>query len=185
VHLVYFGLVIVGSLFIYAAPEVQVVLMGKVREAFATSDNPLGVAGKAYLSGNIPLAAAVTLAVNFLLGSLFYITLPSIFFPGVGGLLACLRALVWGVILAPATPTLAFAMLPHSLTLLLEGEGYILATLFGILIPVHLVSRRLGGNVVTRFGRALLLNLKAQIWIALVLGVAAIYEAIEVILMNR
>ena len=76
-------------------------------------------------------------------------------------------------------------MLPHSLTMLLEGEGYILAALFGLLIPIHIVQRSLGGNLFTRFGRVVLLNVKAQFWIALVLAVAAIYEATEVILMNR
>ena len=185
VHLVYFGLVIAGSLLIYELPEVQVVLLGKVREALATKSNPLGVAGEAYLSGSIPRAAAVTFVVNFLLGSLACITLPSILLPGSGVLVAGLRATAWGLILAPVTQTLAYAMLPHSLTMLLEGEGYILAALFGLLIPIHIVRSSLGGNPLTRFGRVLVLNLKAKFWIALVLAVAAIYEATEVILMNR
>ena len=140
---------------------------------------------EAYLSGNIPLAAAVTFVINFLLGSLAVITLPSILLPGSGVFVACLRAAVWGLILAPAMQSLAYAMLPHSVTMLLEGEGYILATLFGLLIPIHIVQSSLGGNPFTRFGRVILLNLKANFWIALVLAVAAIYEATEVILMNR
>jgi hypothetical protein len=186
VHLVYFALVIGGSLLIFELPEVQVVLLGKVREAFATRNNPLGVAGQAYLSGSIPRAAVVTLLINFSLGSLACITLPSMVLPGSGVLLAILRAIAWGLILAPAVSTLALAMLPHSLTMLLEGEGYILAAFFGLLIPIYLVRpNKLGGNLLTRFGRALLLNLKAQFWIALVLAVAAVYEATEVILMNR
>lgn len=184
-HLVYFALVMAGALLVHAVPAVQVVLLEKIHEALATNSNPLGIAGQAYLSGNIPRAAAVTLLVNYLLGSLAYITVPSMLFPGSGVLLASGRALAWGLILAPATPTLAFAMLPHSLTLLLEGEGYILATFFGLIIPIDVLRRSLGGNPFTRFGRALLLNLKAQFWIALVLAVAAIYEATEVILMNR
>jgi len=185
VHLVYFGLVIAGSLLIYELADVQVILLGKVQEALASKNNPLGIAGQAYLSGSIPRAAAVTFLVNFLLGSLAYITLPSILLPGSGVFLAGIRATAWGLLLAPVMPLLAYAMLPHSLTMLLEGEGYILATLFGLLIPIHIVQSRLGGNPLTRFGRVLLLNLKANFWIALVLAVAAIYEATEVILMNR
>jgi hypothetical protein len=184
-HLVYFGLVIAGSLLISKLPEVQVVLLGKVGEALATKSNPLGIAGQAYRSGSIPHAAAVTFVVNFFIGSLACITLPSILLPGSGVLLAVVRALMWGLILAPVTQTLAFAMVPHSLTMLLEGEGYILAALFGLLIPIHIVRPSLGGNPLTRFGRVLVLNLKAQLWIALVLAVAAIYEATEVVLMNR
>jgi hypothetical protein len=185
VHLLYFGMVIAGSLLTYAVPEVQIVLLGKVREALATKSNPLGFAAEAYLSGSIPRAAAVTFVINFLLGSLAVITLPSILVPGSGIFVAGLRATAWGMILAPATQSLAYAMLPHSGTLLLEGEGYILAALFGLLIPIHIFQSRLGGNPLTRFGRAVLLNFKASFWIALVLAVAAIYEATEVILMNR
>jgi hypothetical protein len=185
VHLLYFGLAIGGSLLAYELADVQIVLLGKVREALATKSNPLGIAAEAYLSGNIPLAAAVTFAINFLLGSLAVITLPSVLVPGVGAFVAGIRAVAWGLILAPATQSLAYGMLPHSGTMLLEGEGYILATLFGLLVPIHIVQRRLGGNVFTRFGRVVLLNFKANFWIALVLAVAAIYEATEVILMNR
>jgi len=185
VHLFYFGLVIAGSLLIYELADAQVILLGKVREALATKNNPLGIAGQAYLSGSIPRAAIVTFLVNFLLGSLAFITLPSILLPGSGVFLAGIRATAWGLLLAPAMQSLAYAMLPHSLTMLLEGEGYILATLFGLLIPIHIVQSSLGGNPLTRFGRVLLLNLKANFWIALVLAVAAIYEATEVILMNR
>jgi hypothetical protein len=185
VHLVYFGLVIAGSLLVYRFADVQTVLLGKVREALSTPNNVLGVAGKAYLSGSIPRAAAVTFVINFLLGSLAVITLPSILVPGSGVFMAGLRALMWGLLLAPTMEILAYTMLPHSLTMVLEGEGYILAAFFGLLIPIHIVQSSLGGNPLTRFGRVILLNFKAQFWIALVLIVAAIYEATEVILMNR
>jgi len=185
VHLLYFGIVIAGSVLIYEQPEVQTVLLGKVGEALAANNNPLGFAGDAYRSGNIARAALVTFVINFFLGSLAYITLPSVFLFGFGLLLSWLRAFMWGFLLAPAIPALAYSMLPHSGTMLLEGEGYILAAFFGFLIPIHTVSSRLGGNPLSRWGRVLLLNFTANFWIALVLAVAAIYEATEVIWMNR
>jgi hypothetical protein len=185
VHLTYFGIVIAASILIYEQPAVQTILLGKVGEALAAKSGPLAAAGKAYLSGNIARAALVTLVVNFFLGSLAFITLPSIFFFGAGLLLAWLRAFLWGFLLAPTIPMLAHSMLPHSGTMLLEGEGYILAAFFGFLIPIHMVSSRLGGNLLSRWGRVLLLNFTANFWIALVLAVAAVYEATEVILMNR
>jgi hypothetical protein len=185
VHLLYFGLAIGGSTLAYELADAQVVLLGKVREALATKSSPLGIAAEAYFSGNIPLAAAVTFAISFLLGSLAVITLPSVVVPGVGAFVAGIGAAAWGLILAPVTQALAHAMLPRSGTMLLAGEGYILAMLFGLLVPIHIVQRRLGGNPFTRFGRVVLLNFKANFWIALVLAVAAIYEATEVILMNR
>jgi len=184
-HLAYFGLVIVGSVVIYNMPDVQAVLLSAVGEAFAAPRGPIAAAGKAYLSGSIPRAAVVTFLVNFFLGSLVVLTLPSMIVPGSGTFMAAIRSLLWGLLLAPTVKPLAVAMLPHSGTLLLEGEGYILATLFGLLIPIYIFQSSLGGTPLSRFGRVLWLNIKANIWVALVLAVAACYEATEVILMNR
>ena len=99
--------------------------------------------------------------------------------------MAGLRSVMWGLLLAPTIRILAYTMLPHSGTMLLEGEGYILATLFGLLIPVHIFQSSLGGTPLSRFGRVLWLNVLANFWVAVVLVVAACYEATEVILMNR
>jgi hypothetical protein len=126
-----------------------------------------------------------TFVTNFFLGTLAVITVPSVLFFGAGLFLAWLRAFLWGLLFAPSIPMVAYTMLPHSGTMLLEGAGYILAAFFGLLIPIHTVSSRLGGNPLSRWGRVLLLNFTASFWIALVLAVAAIYEAIEVIGMNR
>src|SRR5262249_5575947 len=145
VHLIYFGLVIACSYLVYNQPQVQTVLLGKVGQAFSVKSTPFGVAGEAYRSGNIPFAAVVTFAIHFLAGSLAYITLTSILFFGAGLLLSWVRAALWGLLLAPAIPALAYTMLPHSGTMLLEGEGYILAAFFGFLIPVRTFSSRLGG----------------------------------------
>jgi hypothetical protein len=179
-HMAYFGLVVLAALLIFELPEVQTVLLSAVGSEFETSKSPLGIAGKAYASGSIPRAAAVTWLINFLLGSLLFISLPSAIVPGAGTIVAAFRAVLWGLVLAPASVMTAAVMLPHSWTLLLEGEGYVLATLFGLLIPIHLCQPSLGGSVWGRFGRVLLLNLKANVLVALVLAVAACYEAIEV-----
>jgi hypothetical protein len=122
--------------------------------------------------------------INFFLGSLVILTLFSMI-PPIGTLFAILRSVAWGLLLAPTITALAHSMLPHSGTMLLEGEGYILATLFGLLIPIHIVQSSLGDDPLTRWGRVLSLNVLANFWVAVVLAVAACYEATEVILMNR
>jgi hypothetical protein len=183
-HVVYFGLVMAGAVLIYELPEVQSVLMTAVRAQIASPSGPLGAAGRAYGSGSIPRAAAVTFGVNFFLGSLAVITLPSIVVPGVGILVALLRALSWGLLLGPTFVQTALGMIPHSGTMLVEGEGYIMAAFFALLIPVFLVESSQGKSVLSRFGRALLLNLQANAWVAIVLVVAACYEATELILLN-
>ncbi len=185
VHLFYFGLVIAGALLSSLEPDAQVVLLAKIRELLRAKGSPLGMMGESYASGNVPLLAALILAFNFIVGALISITLPSIVIPGIGLVLAGVRALLWGLVLAPLSQAMALVMLPHAVTTLVEGEGYILATFFGLLIPSYVVRRRLGGNLFTRFGRAIVLNFKAQFWIALVLGGAAVFEAAELILFNR
>jgi hypothetical protein len=185
VQLAYFGLVVLAAVLAFEAPEVQAVLLSTVGSELETAGSPLGVAAKAYTSGNIPRAAAVTFLINFLIGSLAFISLPSAVVPGAGILLAAARPVLWGLLLAPASVLMAAIMLPHSWTVLLEGEGYVLAGLFGLLIPIHLCQPSLGGTARGRFGRVLLLNLKANGLVALVLAMAACYEAIEVIQMAR
>jgi hypothetical protein len=177
--------VIAGSALIHELPDLQTVFLSTVQDAISAKSGVLSAAGKAYGSGSIPRAAFVTFVINFFLGSLACITLPSILLPGSGTVVAALRCTLWGLILAPTLTVLALSMLPHSGTMLLEGEGYILATIFGLLIPIHIVQSSLGGTPLSRFGRVILLNIKASLLIALVLAVAAVYEATEVILMNR
>ncbi len=134
------------------------------------------------MSKSIPLAALTTFAINFPLGSLVCITLPSIILPGAGVLVAGLRAALWGLLLAPSFGTCSGMMLPHSFTLLLEGEGYVIAAFFGLLVLVYLFRKDEGTGAANRYVKALLMNVRGNLLVAIVLAVAAIYEAIEVIL---
>jgi hypothetical protein len=181
----------------------QTVLMAAVQgELSSEGKGVLAVAGKAYASGNMLWAAFVTFVINFFLGSFAMISLPSMIVPGSGALLAGFRATLWGLLLGPSEASLARLMLPHLGTLLLEGGGYILATFFAILIPIYLFGQGKphekpaecddfsvaeGASApetrMHRFGQAVLLNLKGNSLVAIVLAVAACYEAVEVILM--
>jgi hypothetical protein len=213
VHLVYFGLVILGALVAYELPELQMFLMRSIRDQIGGKSGPLAAAGRAYMSGSIPRAAAVTFLVNFVLGTVAMITLPSMIVPGAGVIVAAFRGYSWGVVFGPSFVPTAWAMLPHSWTMLLEGEGYILATFFALLIPLSLIApapaqvptdpeteenpdpfaavppapkpNPVSLTVLDRFLRALLLNAQGLVLVALVLVVAALYEATEIILLMR
>ena len=104
-------------------------------------------------------------------------------------------------------------MRAHSGTLLLEGEGYILAAFFALLIPIYwfgwstpraaekstvaelwereppaeeklmMTSEETPSTAWGRFQHAVVLNLKANVLVAIVLIFAACYEAFEVISM--
>lgn len=181
-HLVYFGAVVLFMLLVHTLPELQACLLAEIQSQVVDGSGPLGVAGKAYMSKSIPLAALATFVINFSLGSLACITIPSIIIPGVGILIAVFRASIWGLLLAPNFDALAGTMLPHSFTLLLEGEAYIVATFFALLILVYLFRKAEGPGLLSRYGRALLMNVRGNLLVVAVLVVAAIYEAIEVIL---
>jgi hypothetical protein len=188
VHLVYFGLYLLVAALVYRAPDLHNAIQAVIRAGLNDEGGLLHTAGNAYLSGSILRAAFVTLCVNFFLGALLFLTLPSCVIPGSGAVLAAFRATTWGLLLAPATMQQAAAMLPHSGTLLLEGEGYILATFFGLMIPVAIFRRPpVSDPPAPKRGYvwAVLLNLKGSILVALVLAVAALYEAIEVIQMLK
>ena len=185
-NLIYFGTVLLFMLVSYVIPEVQSCFLVGVASQITEGSGPLAIAGKAYASKNILLAAVTTFAINFPFGSLVLITLPSIIVPGAGVLVAGLRSALWGFILAPSFSALSGMMVPHSVTLLLEGHGYVIASFFGILVLVYLCRKSEGPNVGVRYGRALLMNVRGNLLVIIVLAVAAIYEAVEVILMmNR
>jgi hypothetical protein len=182
ISLVYFGAVLIFMIVAYLLPELQAGMLESIRTTITDDSGPLAAAGKAYGSRNILLAAFTTFAINFPIGSVAVLTIPSAIIPGAGILVACFRAALWGLLLGPTFDTLSGVMLPHSFTLLLEGEGYILATFFGLLIPVYLFSKTKGVTVVSRYGKALLINLKGNLLVAIVLAISAIYEAVEVII---
>ena len=181
-HAVYFGLFLIGMLVIYEAPLLQDFFLAVIGGQIESESGLLGVAGTAYESRNVAVAAVVTLLINFFAGSLLVITLPSVIVPGIGVLMAVFRATVWGIALAPSYMVLAGGMIFHSGTLLLEGEGYILASFFALLVPIYLFSPKEGENIGARYARAVLMNLKGNIIVFIVLAVAAAYEAIEVIM---
>ncbi len=209
VHLAYFGLYLVVAALAFRVPDLRNAMQAIIHADLNEGGGLLHFAGTAYLSGSILRAALVTLGVNFLLGSLLFLTLPSCIIPGSGALLAGFRAISWGLLLAPATLQQAFVMLPHSGTLLLEGEGYILATFFGLMIPVSIFGRPITPepapakpaaaepdpelpNVAQSVPApkrgyiwAVLLNLKGSLLVAIVLAIAAMYEAVEVIQMLK
>ncbi len=183
-HLAYFGLIIAGAMAIYCLPRVQNALLLIVHGQISGGEGVLGIVGKAYLSKNMALAAAITLLVNFVIGSLACITVPSAIIPGAGALFGRFAPLLWGILLAPSIGILAFAMLPHSWTLLIEGEAYIVAAFFALQVPNYLCRPSLGGGVLHRYGRALLINAQGALLTFIILAAAACYEAVEVILMR-
>lgn len=183
-NVMYYGLVALAMMYVAVInPAVQEQLLRDVQTSL--TEGPLATVGGVYLEGNVAAAAVLTFLVNLLVGAILTITLPSLIVPFAGIALGAYRAVLWGLLLAPTTSQLALVMIPHSLTLILEGQGYILAILGSYVQGVAFLRPQSVGVVGHRQGylegarRTALL----YVLVAIVLVVAAVYEAVEVIAM--
>ena len=180
-NVLYYGAVAVAMIVVAGHPEVQQALTGAVLESF--TEGGLSTVFEAYAQGSVLQAMGLTFAVNFFLGSILVLFIPSLLVPFSGVAIGLTRATLWGLILAPTTPELRIAMIPHTVTLLLEGQGYVLAMLASLAMGKGFLSPSSMGVVRWRDSYVLGFKDASRIYIlvAMVLAIAAIYEALEVI----
>ena len=186
INLGYYGLVLVGMLYVAVIdPAVQERLLADV--AASLTEGPLATVGGAYLGGNIAAAAALTFVVNFVVGAMLTITLPSLIVPFSGVALGAYRAVLWGLLLAPTSRDLSLVMIPHSLTLVLEGQAYVLAIFAAYVHGLAFLRPQWVGAASRRQGYVVGLKMTAQVYalVLLSLAAAAVYEALEVVAMVR
>jgi len=180
-NLLYYGLVICGMIFVAFNPSVQQSLFEAVRTGL--TKGPLSVLRDAYAEGRVLDAIVLTFLVNLVLGTFLFITLPSLLIPFSGLLLCSYRALFWGLTLSPTSAPLARAMIPHSLTLVVEGQAYILAMLAVYIQGRAFVSPHTVDAATHMQGYRIGLerSFKLYLLIVLLLAASAVYEALEVI----
>ncbi len=180
-NVAYYGLVILSMVYVFTNPAIQQTMLDAVGQSF--DEGPLSAVSEAYGSAQVLPAMLLTFVINLFAGSFASITLPSLIIPFSGVLLGIYRAVLWGLLLSPSESSLIGPMIPHSLTLLLEGQGYILAMLAAVVHAWALIRPASVGE--TNRLRGYLVGLKQAAWlyvlIVIVLAVAAIYEALEVI----
>ena len=185
VNTVYYGLVIIFMAVAAFNRPLQDMLLDTVGAAFLTG--PLAAVGNAYLNAEVLKAIALTFVVNLVVGTFLYITLPSLIVPFLGFLLGIYRAALWGLMFYPGHPDVGTMMIPHSITLLIEGQAYILA-LFGVYLQgrAFLWPRSVGLETHKQgYVEGLKRTGKIYILVILTLAIAAIYEVIEVVLMAK
>ncbi len=127
INVLYYGTVFAGMVVALLLPNVRDALFKAAGEAFMKG--PLAPVGNAYGSGHFLLAVGLTFVVNLIGGSLLSINLPSAIIPFSGFLIATWRALLWGIVFSPGHHPLGAGLYVHFVTLLLEGQAYVLATL--------------------------------------------------------
>jgi hypothetical protein len=184
-NVVYYALVVIFMIYVAFNQPLQQSLLEAAGATFMTG--PLSIVGQSYANAQVFKAILVTFVVNLSIGSFGSITLPSLIIPFSGILVGGFRAILWGLILSPASPDLRLAMIPHSLTLIIEGQAYILTMLAAYIQGrAFLWPNRIG---LERRGQGYLEGLKRTgklyVLVFLTLLIAAIYEVIEVVIMIK
>jgi hypothetical protein len=180
-NLAYFGLVLLGAVYSYLNPSIAQWLKEGTAQAL-TNGGPLVMVANAYISGNFLMAAVLTFIVNLVLGAILYITLPSMVVPFFGLLMGSFRALLWGVLVLSLIPFEAYSV-PAWLTMIFEGEAYILAMLAAYIQGKAFLWPDSVGAATRRQGyvKGLAATWRLYVLIVLILAVAAIWEAFAAI----
>ncbi|WP_424358083.1 hypothetical protein [Methanocella sp. MCL-LM] len=178
----FFGAIGIGALIAFFLPETQAAVLAVF--ALELKSGTLSPVSQAYGTGSILKAAWMTFANNLMYGTLQSLTLPSFLFPPYALLMGCLRSLTWGIaFIIPQGKMTLRVILPHLLTLLIEGEAYVIAIFGclrqaeGLLWPARLgESSRIGGYL-----HAVRDNIRLLILVTVILVVGALYEAFELL----
>ncbi len=182
-NVAYYGLVICGMVATAADPSLNKTLTAAVGESL--SEGPLAPVWDAYSSQRVLQAAALTIAVNLVVGSFATITLPSLIVPFSGLLMAVVRALLWGVLFSPRSVTgiglvEAVAGLSIAVLVFLEGQGYVLAALGAYLHGVAFLFPRSAGadGHLHGYWRGVKTQARIYVLVLVVLLIAALYEVV-------
>ena len=176
-----------GMAYAYADPGGQRNLVFWFRDQFAGDSWPLGIAGNALLSGNILLAIGITFVVNFAQGTVLVLTLPSLL-PIAGGFIVnAFRNEMLGIALSPTTLFSGQQQILHLPTILLELQAYLLAAYLSVLLLVGLIKpSRFGFESRGEAYKNLAIDqFRILPLAAVILLVAALYEAIELLILAR
>jgi hypothetical protein len=185
INILYYGLVTICMIYVAFNQELQQSLMNQIGAAFMTG--PLAFVGQAYVNAQVFTAILATFFVNLLIGSFASITLPSLIIPFSGLLVGIYRAILWGLLLSPANPDLRLTMIPHSVTLIIEGQAYILTMLAAYVHGRAFLWPKIVGVESRAKGylEGLKQTGKLYVLVILTLAIAAIYEVIEVVIMIK
>jgi len=144
-------------------------------------DGGLGYVGAAYESGNVAFASAATWVNNYLVQTVGMTILLSILIPFAGVAKAFASFCVAGFGLAPLWTGLPGTLVFHSVTMVFELQAYIFACLAVCIFWAQIVDGlRRGAGVGPAF-RSLLMG---TLLTGVMLGIAAVYEAVTLIVLK-
>lgn len=178
-NVAFYGTVLLCMAVTVCKPELQWLYKSSTDQAYAQPGLFRSVAD-AYANRHLFTAVATTFLVNLVVAAIAMSTLPSFVIPFVGIFVQLYRAFLWGIMFAPVGP-LRFTLIPHSLTLIIEGQAYVLCALAcyvhgrQFLWPQHYGMRSHKAGYL----RGAVSTLKLYVPIAGLLLAGAIYEVIE------
>lgn len=175
INAVVYGAVVLGLVLGVLFPAVN----AAYTEAFAASATPDLVQTVARNGW----AFAVTIfLINVFPTALLRITLPSLLIPFVGLVLFTLNSILLGIMLAPVDTASALTLIPHSLTMLIEFQAYVLVMLGAYVLGRSWIRPATVDASTHRRGYVRGLAQLGRLWLpALALfAVGAIYEVLEI-----
>lgn len=180
-NVAFYGLLLASMIVAALVPHAQEAAIDGVQGDL--NEPGLGSAVAAgYDSGNVLWAAGITLFVNFFVGALLTTTVPSLIIPFFGVAFTVYRVIQWGILFAPLDGNLA-AFIPHLITLVIEGQAYLIAA-FAVWIHGRKFLQPRRFNLAARwegYKAGLMDTLRLYPLVIILLIIGAIYEAIEVI----
>lgn len=173
-NLMFYGILALSVVYVYQHPE-----MGRFWQYNAKVGLQKGLLAPIYqvyfVERNIPLAAILTFVINLVIGSAAMLSLPSFIIPFVGIPILMTRFAFWGIV---AGPEKILQFVPCG-TILLEGQGYVLASLAiylqgsRFLRPKHYGFR----SMTEAYKAGFKLTVRLYVLIAIILFIAAIFES--------
>lgn len=165
----FFGFIVVGSLLVQGGfVQVYAWPFGEIL--------PIDVSNAWFLFGFI-------FANNLVLSGFVLVTLTGLVFFGLSAFFLCFRALLWGMFFSGLSTPVFLVVLP---TLVLEGEGYVLAATAGVVLGLSWLRPKSlrAGDELSRFEavvQALKECVHIYVLVALILFVAAVVESVTLI----
>jgi hypothetical protein len=185
INIVYYGLIVLAMIYVAFNQPLQTEMLKTANEKLLTG--ALAMIGKEYGPNEFLWAIGAMYFANLMGASYGAITFPSFIIPFAGMALGAFRAVEWGLVFSPANPDIRPAMIMHSLTLVLEGQAYILAMLGAYVHGRMLIWPQTAGLTSRRQAYIEGVRQTGTLYmlIMVVLAIAAIYAVIEVVVLSQ
>jgi len=181
-HVLLYGVLFTAMAVGTLAPHMTYNAMRFTQTIFSEGD--LGYIGRAYQSGNIPMAALATLNQNYFLGTCLYTVLPSLFIPFAGVLKNLASFSFVGWVMTPLWTGTVAQNTYHSITMTLELEAYVLVSFAISVLPLRVARGFRDGAWASHYTAGLRTIASAVFLTGILLAIAALYEATTLILLS-